>query len=62
VLSYTGLERLAMDKPGSAKGDHCAIDLLFYRFGVVCFANKKQKLPVVIQLIPNQSNRRSTVQ
>jgi hypothetical protein len=41
---------------------HCSIDLLFDWFGLVCFANKKQKLSVVIQLIPNQSNRRSMVQ
>ncbi len=33
--------------------DHCTIDLLFDLFGFVCFANKKQQLSVVIQLIPN---------
>jgi hypothetical protein len=38
---------------------HCTIDLLFDWFGIVCFA---KKLSVVIQLIPNQSNRRSAVQ
>ncbi len=36
---------------------HCTIDLLFD-----LFCNKNKKLSVVIQLIPNQSNRRSTVQ
>jgi hypothetical protein len=41
---------------------HCTVNLLFDCFGLVCFANKKQKLSVVIQLIPNQSNRRSMVQ
>jgi hypothetical protein len=40
----------------------CTIDLLFDWFGLVCFANKNKKISVVIQLIPNQSNRRSTVQ
>ncbi len=39
----------------------CTVDLLFDWFGLVCFA-KKQKLSIVIQLIPNQSNRRSMVQ
>jgi hypothetical protein len=37
---------------------HCTIDLLFDGFGLVCFANKNKKLLVVIQLIPNWSNRR----
>jgi hypothetical protein len=41
---------------------HCTIDLLFYWLRLVCFANKNKKLPNVIQLIPNQSNRRSMVQ
>ena len=41
---------------------HCTVDLLYDWFGLVCFANKKQKLSVVIQLIPNQSNKRSMVQ
>ncbi len=41
---------------------HCTIDFLFDWFGLVCFAYKIQKLSVVIQLIPNQSNRRSIVQ
>ncbi len=41
---------------------HCTIDLLFDLFELVCFANKNKKLSVVIELIPNQSNRRSTVQ
>jgi hypothetical protein len=41
---------------------HCTIDLLFDWFGLICFVNKKQKLLVVIQLIPNQSDRRSIVQ
>jgi hypothetical protein len=41
--------------PGNTK---CTVDLLFDWFGLVCFA----KMSVVIQLIPNQSNRRSTVQ
>ncbi len=41
---------------------HCTIDLLFDWFGLDCFANKNKKLSVVIQLIPNLSNRRSTVQ
>jgi hypothetical protein len=42
---------------------HCTVDLLFDWFGLVCFENKnKNKMSVVIQLIPNQSNRRSTVQ
>jgi hypothetical protein len=44
---------------------HCTIDLLFDLFdlfGLACFANKNKKLSVVIQLIPNQSNRRSNVQ
>ncbi len=40
---------------------HCTIDLLFDWFGLVCFANKNNN-SVVIQLIPNQSNRSSTVQ
>jgi hypothetical protein len=34
---------------------HCTVDLLFDWFGLVCFENKKQKLSVVIQLLPNQS-------
>ncbi len=38
------------------------IDLLFDWFGLECFANKNKKSSVVIQLIPNQSNRRSMVQ
>jgi hypothetical protein len=38
---------------------HCTVDLLFDWFGLTCFA---KKLSVVIKLIPNQSNRRSTVQ
>jgi hypothetical protein len=47
---------------GILKGKyHCTVELLFDWFGLVYFA-KKQKLSVVIQLIPNQSNRRSTVQ
>jgi hypothetical protein len=37
-------------------------DLLFDWFGLVCFVNKNKKMSVVIQLIPKQSNRRSTVQ
>jgi hypothetical protein len=41
---------------------HCTIDLLFDLFGLICFANKKQKLSVVIQPISIQSNRRSMVQ
>jgi hypothetical protein len=41
---------------------HCMVDLLFDWFGLVCFANKNKKLSVVIQLIPNQSNRRPMVQ
>ncbi len=48
-------------KQGILKGD-CTIDLLFDLFGLACFANKNKKLSVIIQLIPNQSNRRSTVQ
>jgi hypothetical protein len=39
---------------------HCTVDLVFDWFGLVCFAN--EKMSVVIQLFPNQSNRRSTVQ
>jgi hypothetical protein len=39
---------------------HCTVDLLFDWFGLVCFTNKNNN-SVVIQLIPNQSNRRSTV-
>ncbi len=34
---------------------------LFDWFGLVVFC-KKKKMSVVIQLIPNQSNRKSTVQ
>jgi hypothetical protein len=41
---------------------HCTVDLLFDWFVLVCFANNKKILSAVIQLIPNQSNRRSTVQ
>ncbi len=41
---------------------HCTIDLLFDWFGLACFAHKNKKLSAVIQLIPNQSNWRSTVQ
>jgi len=41
---------------------HCTIDLLFDWFGLVHFANKNKNLLVVIQLITNQSNRRSMVQ
>jgi hypothetical protein len=37
------------------------LDLLFDWFGLVCFANKN-KVSVVILLIPNQPNRRSMVQ
>jgi hypothetical protein len=40
---------------------YCTVDL-FDLFGLACFVNKKQKLSIVIQLISNQSNRRSTVQ
>jgi hypothetical protein len=48
---------------GILKGKyHCTVDLLFDWFGLVCFANKNKNISVVIQLIPNQSNRRSTVQ
>jgi dUTPase len=47
---------------GILKGKyHCTIDLLFDGLDKVCFANNK-KMSVVIQLIPNQSNRRSMVQ
>jgi hypothetical protein len=53
-------------KQGRREGErekyHCTVDLLSYLFGFVCFANKNKKLSVVIQLIPKQSNRRSTVQ
>jgi len=52
------LQSSLIQKPGN----HCTIDLLFDWFGLVRFANKKQRLSVVIQLIPNQSNRRSIVQ
>jgi hypothetical protein len=38
------------------------VDLLFDWIGLVCFGNKNKKMSVVIQLIPNQSNRRSMVQ
>jgi hypothetical protein len=41
---------------------YCTIDLLFDLFGLACFANKKRDLSVVIQPIPNQSNRKSIVQ
>ncbi len=48
---------------GCSRGKyHCTIDLLIDLFELACFANKNKKLSVVIQLIPNQSNRRSTVQ
>jgi hypothetical protein len=48
---------------GTLNGEyHCTVDLLLDLFGLVCFANKKRKMSVVMQLIPNQSNRRSTVQ
>ncbi len=49
---------------GNAKGgsNHYTIDLLFDCFGLVCFASKNKNCLVVIQLIPNQSNRRSMVQ
>jgi hypothetical protein len=40
---------------------HCIIDLLLDWFGLVYLANKNKKLSVVTQLIPNLSNRRSTV-
>ncbi len=33
---------------------HCTIDLLFDWFGLLSFENKKQKLSIVIHLIPNQ--------
>ncbi len=47
---------------GILKGKyHCTVDLLFDWFGIVCFANILQ-IVRFIQLIPNQSNRRSTVQ
>jgi hypothetical protein len=50
--------------PGNTKGgkDHCIVDPLFYWLGLVYFENKNKQLSVVIQLIPNQSNIRSTVQ
>ncbi len=38
------------------------VDLLFDWFGLVCFANKNKNCQLFIQLIPNQSNRRSMVQ
>jgi hypothetical protein len=41
---------------------HCTVDLLFDWSGLVCFANKNKKMSVLLQLIPSQSNRRSTVQ
>ncbi len=41
---------------------HCTVDLLFWLVWISLFCKYKQKLSVVIQLIPNQSNRRSTVQ
>ncbi len=44
---------------GMLKG---TVDLLFDWFGLVCFANKNKKMSVVIELIPNQSDRRSMVQ
>jgi hypothetical protein len=40
---------------------HCTIDLLFDWFVLVCFGDNK-KLSVVVELIPNQSSRRSMVQ
>jgi hypothetical protein len=58
-----GQIRFSYSNQGILKGKyHCTVDLLFDWFRLVCFANKKQKLSVVIQLIPNQSNRRSMVQ
>jgi hypothetical protein len=49
---------------GILKGEeyHCTVDLLIDWFGLVSFANKNKKMSVVIQLIPNLSNRRSMVQ
>jgi hypothetical protein len=50
-------------KRGRERGKYrCTVDLLFDWFGLVFFANKNKKLSAVIQLVPNQSNRRSTVQ
>jgi hypothetical protein len=50
--------------PGNSKGGSIIVtfDLLFDWFGLVCFGNKNKKMSVVIELIPNQSNRGSTVQ
>jgi hypothetical protein len=50
--------------PGNSKWGkfHCTIDFLLDWFGLVCFGNKNKKISIVIQLIPNQSNRRSMVQ
>jgi hypothetical protein len=51
-----------IDYTGNTKGGSVTIDLLFDWFGLVCLANKNKKMSVVIQLIPNQANRRSMVQ
>jgi hypothetical protein len=50
--------------PGNTKGGSITVPFTSCLdwFGLVCFANIKQKLSVVIQLIPNQSNRKSMVQ
>jgi hypothetical protein len=50
--------------PGNTKGGkyQCTIDLLIDWFGLVCYANKKLSVVIQLILIPNQSNRRSTVQ
>jgi hypothetical protein len=45
-------------KQGILKKYYCTVDLLFDWFGLVCFANKNKNC----QLIPTQSNRRSTVE
>jgi len=60
---FITLSASANIRPWNTKGEVSqTVDLQFDWFGWVCFANEKQKLSVVIQLIPNQSNRRSMVQ
>jgi hypothetical protein len=55
-------EIISRASAGNTEGGSITTVDLFDSFGLVCFANKNIKLSVVLQLIPNQSNRRSMVQ
>jgi hypothetical protein len=63
-LNKNALKESERERPaGNTKGGSIIVLLTFCLTGLnQSVLQQKQKLPVVIQLNPNQSNRRSTVQ